>query len=204
MKAGILSGRLVSLLQKSTRKKTKLETAVTQKLIDSGMHGFGLEPRRVHQDRIGSGLERRHCPVAIAVVAGANFFAKTRKFSSDARLAQLRGTPARPFLRGRVHENLQRSVREHDPHVPSVALKRDHPNYAPPTSEDVEQFYEHLERVLLKTGFLDPKNPGLLMRRLRVLFNRTQPDSNELAILRGILKTVEKPKRRSSRTGNGG
>jgi TrmH family RNA methyltransferase len=80
-----------------------------------------------------------------------------------------------------------------------VAQKRDHPTYAPPTAEDMARFYEHLERVLLQTGFLDPKNPGLLMRRLRTLFNRSNPDSNELAILRGILKTVEAPKKRSSR-----
>lgn len=82
------------------------------------------------------------------------------------------------------------------PEVAPVAVKRDHPNHAPPTAEDIERFYEHLERVLLRTGFLDPRNPGLLMRRLRTLFNRTQPDSNELAILRGILKTVEQPKKR--------
>lgn len=87
------------------------------------------------------------------------------------------------------------------PEAAPVAVKRDHPNHAPPTAEDVERFYEHLERVLLQTGFLDPKNPGLLMRRLRQLFNRAQPDSNELAILRGILKTIETPKKRSSRSG---
>ena len=90
------------------------------------------------------------------------------------------------------------------PDVASVALKRDHPHHAPPTADDIDRFYEHLERVLLKTGFLDPKNPGLLMRRLRTLFNRTQPDSNELAILRGILTTVETPKKRSSSSGDGG
>ncbi|HZP14020.1 MAG TPA: RNA methyltransferase [Nevskiaceae bacterium] len=83
------------------------------------------------------------------------------------------------------------------PQIEPVAHKRDHPNYAPPSAEDMTRFYEHLERVLLQTGFLDPKNPGLLMRRLRTLFNRTKPDSNELAILRGILKTVQKPKKRS-------
>jgi len=85
------------------------------------------------------------------------------------------------------------------PEIAPVSVKRDHPNYAPPTAEDVENFYEHLERVLLQTGFLDPKNPGLLMRRLRQLFNRSQPDSNELAILRGILKTIETPKKRSTK-----
>lgn len=92
-----------------------------------------------------------------------------------------------------TYELRKAAVREIDP----VSSKRDHPNYAPPTAEEMSRFYEHLERVLLSTGFLDPKNPGLLMRRLRTLFNRANPDSNELAILRGILKTVERPKKRS-------
>lgn len=83
----------------------------------------------------------------------------------------------------------------HDEVAP-VTKKRGHPNYAPPSAAEIERFYEHLERVLLATGFLDPRNPGLLMRRLRQLFNRAGPDRNELAILRGILKTVEKPKKR--------
>lgn len=80
--------------------------------------------------------------------------------------------------------------------VPRVSTKSEHPWYQPPTAEQVEQFYAHLEKVLLATGFLDPDNPRLLMRRLRTLFNRSQPDLNELNLLRGILTTVEKPKRR--------
>jgi TrmH family RNA methyltransferase len=79
---------------------------------------------------------------------------------------------------------------------PKVAKKRSHPNYAPPTAEELARFYDHLERVLLATGFLDPANPRLLMRRLRQLFNRATPDRNELNILRGILATIEKPKPR--------
>ena len=79
---------------------------------------------------------------------------------------------------------------------PRVSIKSDNPLYQPPTAEQTEQFYEHLERVLLMTGFLDPNNPRLLMRRLRTLFNRAQPDLNELNLLRGVLTTVEKPKRR--------
>lgn len=80
---------------------------------------------------------------------------------------------------------------------PQVSSKQDHPVYRPPTTEQVERFYEHLEKVLLLTGFLDPENPGLLMRRLRQLFNRARPDLNEVNILRGILTSVERPKRRS-------
>lgn len=54
----------------------------------------------------------------------------------------------------------------------------------------LELFYEHLERVLLGAGFLNPQNPRQLMRRLRRLFNRTQMDDNELNILRGILSAL--------------
>jgi TrmH family RNA methyltransferase len=86
---------------------------------------------------------------------------------------------------------------------PKISLKED-PGYmngrfGPPTAEQMEQFYEHLERVLLATGFLDPRNPRLLTRRLRQLFNRARPDTNELNILRGILKSVERPKKRTPR-----
>ncbi len=71
--------------------------------------------------------------------------------------------------------------------------------FALPTAQQMEQFYEHLERVLLATGFLDPANPRMTSRRLRQFFNRAQPDANELAILRGILKSVERPKKRTPR-----
>ncbi|MGH8457064.1 MAG: RNA methyltransferase [Stenotrophobium sp.] len=85
------------------------------------------------------------------------------------------------------------------PEVPKVSAKHEHPWYAPPSAEETERFYEHLEKVLRATGFLDPANPRVLMRRLRVLFNRAQPDRNELNILRGILTSVESPKIRTRR-----
>ena len=62
----------------------------------------------------------------------------------------------------------------------------------PAPVEDMERFYEHLGNNLQATGFLDPENPRLLMRRLRRLFNRAQPDKSELAILRGILAASDK------------
>ncbi|GMW06990.1 MAG: RNA methyltransferase [Gammaproteobacteria bacterium] len=58
------------------------------------------------------------------------------------------------------------------------------------TVEDMDLFYEHLQRVLESSGFLDPGNPRNLMRRLRRLFNRARLDQNELNILRGILAAV--------------
>ncbi len=86
---------------------------------------------------------------------------------------------------------------------PQFSLKKDHPWYAPATHEQIERFYQHLERVALQTGFLDPANPRLLMRRLRQLFNRARPDRNELNLLRGLLSTVEAPKRRGPRPSTG-
>ena len=57
---------------------------------------------------------------------------------------------------------------------------------------EMEQFYQHLESVLIKIGFLNPNNPRHLMARLKRLYNRTQPDQIEMKILRGILALTEK------------
>jgi TrmH family RNA methyltransferase len=54
----------------------------------------------------------------------------------------------------------------------------------------MEDFYRHLEQLVMRIGFLDPDNPRKLMRRLRCLFNRARPDANEYNILRGILAGV--------------
>ena len=58
----------------------------------------------------------------------------------------------------------------------------------------MELFYEHLEEVLLHTGFLNPNNPKQLMRRLKALFNRAELDDNEVNIMRGILTSYQKPR----------
>ena len=68
--------------------------------------------------------------------------------------------------------------------------------HLPAPAEEQERFYTHLEQVLLQTGFLDPANPRLLMRRLRRLFARACPDQNEINILRGVLTSFQRPKRR--------
>lgn len=59
------------------------------------------------------------------------------------------------------------------------------------TGEQVEQFYQHLEHVLVRLDFHDPDNPRQLMQRMRRLFGRIRLDSMEMNILRGILTHVE-------------
>ena len=55
------------------------------------------------------------------------------------------------------------------------------------TGDELERFYRHLEDTLVRIGYLDPAAPKLLMRRLRRLFSRAEPDRAEINILRGIL-----------------
>lgn len=59
------------------------------------------------------------------------------------------------------------------------------------TVAQVEHFYEHLERVLVRIDFHDPDNPRQLMQRLRRLFGRVRLDVMEMNILRGILTEIE-------------
>ncbi len=81
-------------------------------------------------------------------------------------------------------------------------------NPADPTDSDtatnaaligqLEGYYDHLERVLLKIGYLQPHTATARMEKFRRLFNRSQLSSQEVAMLRGILRQVEWASRSSS------
>ncbi|HSS65201.1 MAG TPA: RNA methyltransferase [Gammaproteobacteria bacterium] len=58
---------------------------------------------------------------------------------------------------------------------------------APAPVDDMERFFSSLEQTLIEIGYLDPQAPKHLMRRLRRLFGRSNPDAVELNILMGIL-----------------
>jgi tRNA (cytidine32/uridine32-2'-O)-methyltransferase len=60
------------------------------------------------------------------------------------------------------------------------------------TPADMDRFYEHLERALIHTQFLDPEHPKMLIPRLKRLFTKARPDQNEMNILRGILTSMER------------
>ena len=62
--------------------------------------------------------------------------------------------------------------------------------WPPATADQMEQLFRHLEETLVRIEFLRQENPRVLMRRLRLLFNRARPDHNEYQILRGILAHV--------------
>ncbi|WP_017302184.1 RNA methyltransferase [Nodosilinea nodulosa] len=56
--------------------------------------------------------------------------------------------------------------------------------------EQIEGFYQDLEIVLLKIGYLYPHTAASRMAKLRRLLHRSGPDSQELAMLRGVLRQV--------------
>lgn len=61
------------------------------------------------------------------------------------------------------------------------------------TTDEMNYFYEHLEKSMVHVGFLNPEQPRKLMRRLKSLFNRANLDENEVSILRGFLAAVQEP-----------
>ncbi|ENO80094.1 RNA methyltransferase [Thauera sp. 63] len=66
----------------------------------------------------------------------------------------------------------------------------------PATHADFESFMAHLEQAVTASGFHDPKNPKRLLPRMRRMFNRVRLEREEVALLRGMLTTFERPKRR--------
>ena len=58
--------------------------------------------------------------------------------------------------------------------------------------EQIEGMYAHLEQALVAIDFLDADNPKKLMPRLKRLFSRTQLETEEVNILRGIARQILK------------
>ncbi len=61
-----------------------------------------------------------------------------------------------------------------------------------PLNEELERFYVHLQETLQRTNFIVKNHPGMVMTKLRRLFNRARPEAQELNILRGILASIDK------------
>lgn len=63
----------------------------------------------------------------------------------------------------------------------------------PSDSAAMERLFEHLQRVMQASGFLDPDNPKHLMRRIRQYFERNRPNEIEMNVWRGFLTSVQPP-----------
>ena len=66
------------------------------------------------------------------------------------------------------------------------------PEFVPrlPCSSELEGMYDHLNDVLMKIGFLDPKNPEHWMRNIRRFFSRLPLRARDVRIVRGICRQI--------------
>jgi len=76
-----------------------------------------------------------------------------------------------------------------------TAVNSPEANDLPVPHGELEGYFEHLNNVLQMTGYLDPRQPGMIMQRLRRLYLRSEVTRNEINILRGMLTAIEKQRR---------
>lgn len=62
----------------------------------------------------------------------------------------------------------------------------------PASAQAVQGMLAHWERALVEVGFLDPAAPKKLMPRLNQLFNRADLTDEDIHILRGVAKAMQK------------
>lgn len=60
----------------------------------------------------------------------------------------------------------------------------------PASSQAREDMYEHIEQVLLRSGFLDASNPLRMMRDVRRILNSALLDDRDVKIIRGIFRNI--------------
>lgn len=60
------------------------------------------------------------------------------------------------------------------------------------TADSLDGFFKHMEQALLHIGYLDPRRPKKLKERLTRLFQRSQLETSEVDLLRGIFSKMEK------------
>lgn len=61
-----------------------------------------------------------------------------------------------------------------------------------PSAESLQHYFDRLQELYSKTGFINQAHPGELQKRLRHLYARAGIDQHELNILQGMLSSVEK------------
>lgn len=61
-----------------------------------------------------------------------------------------------------------------------------------PTAQSLEHYFNRLDQLYQRTGFVNEAHPGELQKRLRHLYARAEIDQHELNILQGMLSSIEK------------
>ncbi len=83
---------------------------------------------------------------------------------------------------------LKISDRSNQTATPPQVVSESIPKNAP--IDVLEGYYQHLEDVLLEIGYLQPHTVPVKMEKFRRLYNKANLQSEEVAMLRGILRQV--------------
>lgn len=149
------------------------------RLLDAARHGpvallFGTERSGLSNQQ----LQRCHAAVHIPAnpeYGSLNLAAAVQVLCYELRLAQLAAD---------APQMLAPAAGPHDP---------------PASQAQMEAFFTHLDQSLHAIDFHKGRSPETVMRRLRGLFLRAQPDQRELRILRGILADAQRMARLAGR-----
>lgn len=144
---------------------------------------FGREARGLKNEELQKCQYHVHIPTSTEYTS-LNLAMAVQVISYEVLCACLDCEPAGPD-----HASIQADANQVTGFSPSVDPQNWDQEFS--TIEDIELFFEHLERALVKIEFHDPDNPRQLMTRLRRLFQRIRPDKMEMNILRGILTSIE-------------
>lgn len=151
-----------------------------------------VEPRECGE-KLVQALANKDSEGSVAVVFGRE---RTGLTNDELQKCQYHLTiPANPEYSSL---NLAMAVQTVSYEIRMAYLAMEQGQYAPaqqteyPRYEQLEQFYSHLEKVLYDTHFIEKDKPQKVMDKLRRLFTRARPESQELNILRGVLTAIEK------------
>lgn len=139
--------------------------------------------------------EAQHAPVALV-------FGRERVGLTNCELQKCHYHVAIPANPDYSSLNLAMAVQTiaYEVRIAWLTLQHEFLNFEPqlspvayPRMVDLENFYTHLENLLLERGFIRKANPGQVMSKIRRLFTRARPERDELNILRGMLNALDKP-----------
>jgi TrmH family RNA methyltransferase len=185
--------------------RTRVESDLQAALRDCGLVLASTSRERDQYFRVLDARAAAACALAaaeqapVAVLFGSERAGLTNnELESAHALVRIPANPAYPTLNLAMavqimaYELLQARLQRAPTSAPPAAPKR-----APlATPEQMEQLYAHLAVVLEQIDFRDRTPRGThLMQRLRRLFQRAEPDGNEVNILRGILTAVQQRRR---------
>ncbi|MGX5173242.1 RNA methyltransferase [Aliikangiella sp. IMCC44653] len=76
------------------------------------------------------------------------------------------------------------------PSTETKAVKESNSSVKMPTQQEINHFYQHLEKELVSSGYIRPQQPTDTMKRFKQFFNRSKPSALEVSMMRGIIKSL--------------